>query len=83
MRITCAALVLCVGSMQSAVAAEPNCRSIESTSGRLACYDASFPPPKRERAASEDDRSRAAYKDPFVIEDARMRNKLNNICRGC
>ena len=83
MKIVLAILALCV-CMQGALAAGPDCRAIESTSGRLACYDAAFPPPKKERpAADENDQSRAAYQDPFVAEDTRTRAKLNNICRGC
>jgi len=83
MKIALAVLALCA-SMQSALAAGSDCRAIESTSGRLACYDAAFPPPKKERAtAGDNDQSPAPYKDPFVAEDARTRAKLNNICRGC
>ena len=83
MKMVLAALALCACT-QSALAAGPDCRAIDSTSGRLACYDAEFPRPKTEKpAAVENDPSRAAYKDPFVAEDARTRSKLNNICRGC
>jgi len=83
MKIALAVLALCA-FMQSALAAGSDCRAIESTGGRLACYDAAFPPPKKERpAVGENDPSRAAYQDPFVAEDARTRAKLNNICRGC
>ena len=70
--------------VQSAVAKEPDCRAIESTSGRLACYDAAFPPSARQQpAAPEGDLSRAPYKDPFIAEEARTAAKLKNICRGC
>ncbi len=83
MKAALAILALCACT-QGALAAGPDCRAIESTSGRLACYDAAFPPPKKERpTADENGQSRAAYKDPFVAEDARTRGKLNNICRGC
>jgi hypothetical protein len=83
MKIALAVLALCACT-QSALAAGPNCRAIESTSGRLACYDAAFPPPKLENpTAVESDASRAAYKDPFIEEDARTRARLKNICRGC
>jgi hypothetical protein len=83
MKIALAVLALCACT-QSALAAGPDCRAIESTSGRLACYDAAFPRPKMEKpTAVEDDVSRAAYKDPFIAEDARTRAKLKNICRGC
>ncbi|WP_321576382.1 type VI secretion system-associated protein TagO [Bradyrhizobium barranii] len=69
--------------VQSAVAKEPDCRAIESTSGRLACYDAAFPPKAKQPTASEQDAARAAYKDPFIAEEARTAAKLKNICRGC
>jgi hypothetical protein len=71
--------------VQSAVAKEkePDCRAIESTSGRLACYDAAFPPKPKQPTAAEQDAARAAYKDPFIAEEARTAAKLKNICRGC
>jgi hypothetical protein len=81
MKMTFAVLALCA-CMQGALAAGPDCRAIDSTTGRLACYDAAYPRPKIEKpAAVEGDRT--AYKDPFLAEDARTRSKLNNICRGC
>ncbi len=49
-------------SAQGAAAGEPDCRAIESTSGRLACYDAAFPPKAKTPAAVENDVSRAPYK---------------------
>jgi hypothetical protein len=77
-------VVLALGTFaQGAIAGELDCRAIESTSGRLACYDAAFPPKARQPTASEKDASRAAYKDPFVAEEARTAAKLKNICRGC
>jgi hypothetical protein len=69
--------------VQSAVAKEPDCRTIESTSGRLACYDTAFPPKAKQPTAAENDAARAAYKDPFVAEEAKTAAKLKNICRGC
>ncbi|KJC34521.1 hypothetical protein UB31_21985 [Bradyrhizobium sp. LTSP849] len=69
--------------VQGAVAKEPDCRAIESTSGRLACYDAAFPPKAQQATAAEKDGARAAYKDPFMAEEARTAAKLKNICRGC
>ncbi|WP_249134423.1 type VI secretion system-associated protein TagO [Bradyrhizobium japonicum] len=66
-----------------ALAAESDCRVIESTSGRLACYDAAFPPKLKKHSAVENDASRPPYKDPFVAEEARTAAKLKNICRGC
>jgi hypothetical protein len=68
---------------QSAFAIGPDCSTIESTSGRLACYDAASPPKIKKPAVVEDDASRAAYKDPFIAEDVRTTAKLKNICRGC
>ena len=82
MKIALAVLALCVCT-HSTLAAGPDCRAIESTSGRLACYDAVSPPKKDKPAAVENDVSRAAYKDPFIDEDARTTDKLRNICRGC
>jgi hypothetical protein len=82
MKKTLAVLALCALA-QSALAAGPDCRAIESTSGRLACYDAASPPKMEKPSAVENDVSGAAYKDPFVAEDARTTAKLKNICRGC
>ena len=67
----------------SAFAASPECRAIESTSARLACYDAASPPKVTKPVLNEKDAARAAYKDPFSEEDARTTAKLKNICRGC
>lgn len=69
-------------SVLAATPAEPNCRAIESTAARLACYDASFPP-KAKKAADVSVDTRPAYKDPFTEEEARTTAKLKNICRGC
>jgi hypothetical protein len=83
MKMAFAVLALCACT-PGALAAGPDCRAIDSTTGRLACYDAAYPRPKIEKpAAVGDDASRTAYKDPFIAEDARTRSKLNNICRGC
>jgi hypothetical protein len=80
-----AALLLASGLSTSALAAsvaEPNCSAIESTSARLSCYDAAFPP-KAKKPAETDSASSSGYKDPFVAEEARTAAKLKNICRGC
>jgi hypothetical protein len=77
-----AILALCAFA-QNALAAGPKCSAIESTSARLACYDAASPPKIEKPAAVEKDASRAEYKDPFLAEDARTTAKLRNICRGC
>jgi hypothetical protein len=68
---------------QGALAAEPDCRTIESPGGPLACYDAAFPPKVRKPVTTGDDASRPAYNDPLIAEDARIAAKLKNICRGC
>jgi hypothetical protein len=68
---------------QAALAREPDCRAIENTSGRLACYDAAFPPKIKAPVTIESGASRDPYKDPFTAEEARTAAKLKNICRGC
>jgi hypothetical protein len=75
------ALSICAFA-QGAFAKEVSCRAIDSTSARLACYDAAYPP-SLAKPAIEGDASRAADKDPFSAEDARTNAKLKNICRGC
>jgi hypothetical protein len=82
MQWTFAVLALCA-SMPAVLATEPECRAIESTSGRLACYDAASPPKSDKPKATESDVTRAEYKDPFLAEDARTAAKLKTICRGC
>jgi hypothetical protein len=82
MKTTLALLVLCAFT-QSAFAKGPECRAIESTSGRLACYDAASPPKLQKPAIVENDVPQAAYKDPFLEEESRTAAKLKNICRGC
>jgi hypothetical protein len=80
-----AALLLASALGASALAAsapEPNCRAIESTSARLSCYDAAFPPKAWKPAETGID-ARPEYKDPFLAEEARTAAKLKNICRGC
>lgn len=68
---------------QSAVAKGPDCRGIESTTARLACYDAVYPLKLEKPAIVETDAGRPSYKDPFADEEARTAAKLRNICRGC
>ena len=77
-----AILALCTLA-QSALAAGPECRTIGSTSARLACYDAASPPKIEKPVLVEKDALRPPYKDPFSDDDARMAAKLKNICRGC
>jgi hypothetical protein len=82
MRIALAVLVLSAFA-QSALAKGPDCRAIESTTARLACYDAAYPLKLEKPVIVENDVGRAAYKDPFAEDDARTAAKLKNICRGC
>jgi hypothetical protein len=82
MKTVLAVLALCAFA-PSALAAGAECRSIESTGARLACYDAASPPKIVKPAAAEKDAPRGDYKDPFLAEDARTTAKLNGICRGC
>jgi hypothetical protein len=82
MKTALALLAFCVFA-QSALAAGPKCSAIESTSARLACYDAASPPKAEKPAALDKTSPRAEYNDPFLAEDARTTAKLKNICRGC
>jgi hypothetical protein len=82
MKKALAVLALC-GCAQGALAAGPDCRAIERTSERLACYDAAAPAKKNTPVVAGKDASAAAYKDPFVAEDAQLNARLKNICRGC
>ena len=85
MKIFLALLALCAFA-PGALAAGADCRAVESSSARLACYDAASPPqiekPKGVEKLVEKD-SRPEYKDPFLAEEARTTAKLKNICRGC
>ena len=76
------ACMLCIVA-PPVLAGELDCRTIESTGGRLACYDAALPPKVKKPATVETDASRAALEDPFAAEEARTAAKLKNICRGC
>jgi hypothetical protein len=90
MKIFVALLALCAFA-PDARAAGTDCRTVESDSVRLACYDAASPtkfgkPKGIEKGIEktvEKDAARSEYKDPFLAEDARTTAKLKNICRGC
>ena len=75
-------LTLCTFT-PGALAAGADCRALESTSARLACYDAASPPKIEKRKGVEKDAARSEYQDPFLAEDARTTAKLKGICRGC
>src|ERR1700759_2642673 len=83
MKTTLVVLAAFCGCAQGALAAGPDCRAIEKTSERLACSHAAPPAKKEKPVAAGNDASRAAYKDPFVAEDAQLNARLKNICRGC
>ena len=51
MKMALAVLALCACT-QGALAAGPDCRAIDSTTGKLACYDAAYPRPKMEKPAA-------------------------------
>jgi hypothetical protein len=68
---------------QGALAGELACHKIESTDGRLACYDAAYPPRTKKPPTIDSNVPRSEYKDPLIAEDARTAAKLKNICRGC
>lgn len=82
MKTSLAVLALCAFA-PSGLAASPECRAVENTIARLSCYDAAYPPKIEEQVVLEKDPPRAAYKDPFLAEDAKTNAKLKNICRGC
>jgi predicted small secreted protein len=82
MKRTLALLALCAFS-QAAHAKEGACRDIQSSSARLACYDLASPPKLQQRAVTESDPSRPAYRDPFIEEHDKTTARLKNICRGC
>jgi hypothetical protein len=82
MKTVVAVLAMCAFA-SSALAAGQECRSVESTSARIACYDAASSPKIEKPKAVEKDASRPEYKDPFLAEDAQTTAKLKNICRGC
>ena len=69
------------GAAPAAFAAAPNCRSIESTSARLSCYDAAFPKARKPSGTSTD--SSSVEKDPLLAEEARTSAKLKSICGRC
>ena len=94
MKTIIAVFALCAFA-PAARAAGADCRAVESTSARLACYDAASPPKfgtskgadkRAEKGADktvEKNGVRPEYKDPFLAEDARTTARLKGICRGC
>ena len=79
-------ILRCIGALR--MHAKRSCRwtrlSRDRKHKRATCLLRAASPPKMEKpTAVEKDLSRAAYKDPFIAEDARTTAKLKNICRGC
>lgn len=83
-RMTTLTIGLVLGtSAPAAAAGKPDCRALEITGDRLACYDAAFPPKAKKPAVVDNNATRPAYKDPFLAEEAQTAARLKNICRGC
>ena len=64
------------------------CRTIESDTARLACYDKAAPPvPKARAATSKESKSAGSMpaqgQDILAVENARLDSALKGICRGC
>ena len=83
MKTLLVAALMLAAFAQSALAKEPDCRAIDGTSARLACYDAAYPPKLKMPVPRTDAASRDAYVDPIAAEDAKTAAKMKNICRGC
>jgi hypothetical protein len=81
------ALLIAIFALAGRAAAEtPECRAIENLSERLACYDKLSPPIKHSQASTSLNPSTSRplnYSDSISAEDIRIKEKLNNICRGC
>lgn len=72
----------------TATAQDTECRTIESGTARLACYDKASPPmPKAKPAMSKESKNAAPKavqgQDFLAVENARLDAALKNICRGC
>ncbi len=75
-------LALC----QSALAEVKDCRTIGSSTDRLSCYDKQSPgeqAPSAVTVPGDDKYARPKYIDPSIADDARMKKRMNTICRGC
>lgn len=74
--------------------AQQECRSIQDSTARLACYDKAAPlaavtpgatqqMARPQVAAPKSKVDTGAYVDSISAEDARMNSRLRTICRGC
>lgn len=77
----------------TAAAQDAECRTIESGTARLACYDRAAPPVSKARpSVSKQTKSTPATtgqgqaaqgQDFLAAENARLDAAIRNICRGC
>jgi len=89
------ALISMFALSQSAFAQTQECRSLQNSTARLACYDRGAPlaavtpgatqqAPKPQAAAPKNSKADPGqYVDSISAEDARMNTRLRTICRGC
>lgn len=70
----------------TAAAQDAECRTIESNTARLTCYDKASPPLAKTKSATPKDVKAASPDRPqdfLAVENARLDAALKNICRGC
>lgn len=70
----------------TATAQDAECRTIESSTARLACYDKAAPPAAKAKSATPKGAKAADVDRPqdfLAVENARLDAALRNICRGC
>ena len=93
MRLAAALTALCL-LPGTALAQTPDCRTIQKSADRLACYDKAAPVAQEARPAAGAGTARAAPKqaasdqkaplaDMLEIENSRLDAKIRTICRGC
>ena len=89
MRLFAVLVAICALS-QAANAQSPNCKSISDSGARLACYDKAAPPVPTSASAKPTPQptpvskvENGKYVDTIGAEDALMKDRLKNICRGC
>ena len=72
----------------TATAQDAECRTIESGTARLACYDRAAPPASKAKSAASKQSKGAVSTtgqahDFLAVENARLDAAIKNICRGC
>lgn len=87
--------VISMFALSPAALAQQECRSIQDSTARLACYDKAAPlaavtpgatqqTPKPQAAGPKKSKvDMGNYVDTISAEDARMNTRLRTICRGC